>query len=87
MTISYPADITTDEVPLLKLLKRLDDLATPAPLKLYASGNLAPEVWSMLLKELHPEAHENILTAIRRGDKPLSLELLRRDIRFREEIR
>lgn len=37
--------------------------------------------------ELHPEAHENILTAIRRGDKPLALELLRRDIRFREEIR
>lgn len=45
MTISYPADIATDEVPLLKLLKRLDELATPSPLKLSAVGNLAPEIW------------------------------------------
>ena len=37
--------------------------------------------------DLHPEAHENILTAIRRGDKTLALDLLRRDIRISEENR
>ena len=36
--------------------------------------------------ELHPEAHENILAAIRRGERLLALELLRRDIRISEAI-
>ena len=75
MTISYPADITTDEVPLLKLLKRLDELATPTPLKLYASGNLAPEIWSMLLKELHPEEHRRWFEIYKRPPYRLFLEL------------